>query len=290
MTRWDTITARAGWAMLLVFVALSSYLNARAAQLGGAATTEAIAFHAAIPVVLLLAGLFAETVALAPAVHRQARWTAVTALVGIFTVTLIASYIAVLAVITRWNPHAPGWVNAGLAAVPDAAMVMAGTVVLSLRVRRHGVAAAPSRTQAPSRWQRLGDAMVTRAEAALVVPVHRDDTGDTGTTTSDDARIEAGVSPEPAAVHRADVSRRGDTDAAVHRDAPVRLAVVPRDADPRRIAGQIVADGRTTAPLDVVVAVLELLADGVAQRVVATETGLSVGAVQRIVKAAREAA
>lgn len=289
MTKWDIITGRFAWAMLVLFTALSAYLNARRAMFD-LAGIEAIVLHAAIPVVLLLAGLFAETVALAPAVHRPAKWVVVTALVGIFTVTMIASYLAILAVITAWNPHAPGWVNAGLASVPDAVMLMAGTVVLSLRVRRHGVAAAPSRTRTPSRWQRLADGLTARAEAALAVPVHRDAGGDPDPATSDDARIASDVSLESAAVHRADVSRRGDTDAAAHRDAPVRLAVVPRDADPRRIAEQLVADGRTTAPIEVVEQVLELLAAGAAQRLVAERTGLSVGAVQRIVKAAREAA
>ncbi|CAM3778678.1 hypothetical protein H7J08_00965 [Mycobacterium frederiksbergense] len=289
MSRWDQATARAGWGMLVGFTALSSYLNARAAQLQGGAAIEAVVFHAAVPCVLLVAGLFAELVALS-GVHRAAKAVTVTVLVAVFTVTLIASYIAVLAVVVRWNPHAPGWVNAALAAVPDAAMVMAGTVVLSLRVRRHGVAAAPSPTRPPSRWSRLADGLTARVEAALTVPAHRGGESDTGAATSDDVRIASDVSLESAAVHRDVVSRRGDSHSAVHRDAPVRLAVVPRDADPRRIAERLVADGRTTAPIDVVVQVLELLADGVAQRLVAEQTGLSVGAVQRIVKAAREAA
>lgn len=169
MTHWDRLTVRAGWAILVAFAALSSYLNARAAQLASGATTEAIVFHAAVPVVLLVAGLFAELVALS-GVHRVAKFVTVSGLVAVFAVTLIASYLAILDVVARWNPYAPGWVNAGISAVPDIVMVMAGTVVLSLRVRRHGLAPAASRTPAPSRWRRLADAAAARAEAALAVP------------------------------------------------------------------------------------------------------------------------
>lgn len=169
MTSWDRITARAGWLLLVGFTALSSYLNARAAMLAGAADTEQIVFHAAIPAVLIVAAVFAELVALS-GVHRIAKAVTVTVLVGVFTVTLIASYIAILAVVQVWNPHAPAWVNAALAAVPDAAMVMAGTTVLSLRMKRHGLAPATPRTRAPSRWRRLADAAAARAEAALAVP------------------------------------------------------------------------------------------------------------------------
>ena len=286
MTSWDRLTARAGWTMLVLFTALSSYLNARRVVLDDGATAELVAFHAAIPAVLLIVALFAELVALS-GVHRVAKIVSVTVMVAIFATTLIASYLAVLAVVARWNPHAPAWVNQSLAAVPDAAMVMAGTVVLSLRVRRHGLAPAASRTPAPSRWRRVADAAAARAEAALAVPVHRSGGGDTGAATSDDARIAAGVSTDDTTVHRDGASRDRDAGTAMHRP---RLAVVHRDADPRRIAEQLVADGRTTAPIEVVVQVLELLADGVAQRVAAERTGLSVGAVQRIVKAAREAA
>lgn len=286
MTAWDRITARAGWLMLMTFTALSSYLNARRVVLDDGATAELVVFHASIPVVLLVVGVFAELVALS-GVHRVAKIVSVTVLVAIFATTLIASYIAVLAVVMRWNPHAPGWVNQALAAVPDGAMVMAGTVVLSLRVRQHGLAPAASRTPAPSRWRRVADAAAARAEAALAVPVHRSGGGDTGAATSDDTRIAAGASTDDTTVHRDGASPDRDADTAMHRP---QLAVVHREADPRRIAEQLVADGRTTAGVETVAAVLELLAGGVAQRVIADRTGISASAVQRIVKAAREAA
>ena len=169
MNNWDRITGRAGWATLIVFTALSSYLNARMAMLDGVATTEQVAFHAAIPAILLVAGLFAESVAMS-SVHRVAKWVTVTSLGAVFAITLVASYIAVFGVVGTWNPHAPRWVNCGLAAVPDIVMVMAGTVILGLRMKRHGLAPVTSPTRAPRRLQRLADAATDRVTAALSVP------------------------------------------------------------------------------------------------------------------------
>lgn len=171
MTRWDRITARAAWAVLLVFTGLSSYLNARAAAFDPAATTEWLAFHAAVPPVMLVAALVAEMAALS-SMHRPVKAAVVTVMVAVFGITLSASYVAVLTVTRTWNPHAPAWVNAALAAVPDLIMVMGGVSVLSLRMRRHGLASADSRTPSQkSRLRRLADAATARAEAALTVPV-----------------------------------------------------------------------------------------------------------------------
>lgn len=181
MTAWDRITGRAGWALLVLFTALSAYLNARAALLEGPAGAGLIAFHAGIPAVLLVAGLFAELVALS-GVHRAAKWVTVTVLTSIFAVTMIASYIAVLAVVQRWNPHAPTWVNQALAAVPDAAMLMAGTVVLSLRMRRHGLAPATPQPRPRSPWRPVADAAAARAEAALTAPGEGSATPSVGVT------------------------------------------------------------------------------------------------------------
>ncbi|MCB9441222.1 MAG: hypothetical protein H6523_13355 [Mycolicibacterium sp.] len=152
-----------------MFTALSSYLNARMAMLDGVATAEQIAFHAAIPAILLVAGLFAESVAMS-SVHRVAKWVTVTGLGAVFAITLVASYVAVFGVVDTWNPHAPRWVNCGLAAVPDIVMIMAGTCVLSLRMKRHGLAPVTSPTRAPKRWSRLADAATDRVTAALSGP------------------------------------------------------------------------------------------------------------------------
>jgi hypothetical protein len=170
MTRWDLITVRAAWVLLIVFTALSSYLNARRAGFDIGATNEQLAFHAGIPPVMLVAALFAELAALS-SMHRTAKGVVVAGLVLVFGTTLAASYVAVLAVTNAWNPHAPGWLNAALAAVPDIIIVMSGVTVLSLRMRRHGLASANSRTPQLSRLRRLADAATARAEAALTVPL-----------------------------------------------------------------------------------------------------------------------
>jgi hypothetical protein len=170
MTRWDRTTATAAWLVLIAFTALSSLLNARAAAFEPGASTEQILFHAAVPPAMLVAALFAELVALS-SVHRPARAVVTFALAAVFGIALAASYIAVLEVTAAWNPNAPGWINAGLAAVPDIVMVMAGVTVLDLRMRRHGIAAAESRAPRPSRLRRLADAATARVEASLTVPV-----------------------------------------------------------------------------------------------------------------------
>ena len=169
MSNWDRITGRAGWATLIAFTALSSYLNARRAMFGDGATTEQVVFHASIPAVLIVAGMLAELVALS-SMHRPAKWVIVTGLFTVFGIVAVASYIAILGVVKEWNAHSPLWVNRGLAAVPDIAMIMAGTCVLSLRMRRHGLAPVASPTSAPKRWSRLADAATDRVTAALSGP------------------------------------------------------------------------------------------------------------------------
>ncbi len=169
MNNWDRITARAGWATLIVFTALSSYLNARRAMFGDGATIEQVVFHASIPAVLIVAGMLAELVALS-SMHRPAKWVIVTGLFTVFGIVAVASYIAILGVVTEWNAPSPLWVNRGLAAVPDIAMIMAGTCVLSLRMRRHGLAPAASPTRTPKRWSRLADAATDRVAAVLAGP------------------------------------------------------------------------------------------------------------------------
>ena len=170
MTRWDRLTAHTAWAVLLVFTGLSSFLNARRAAFDPAATAAQLTFHAGIPPVMLVAALLAELAALS-SMHRAAKGVVVAGLVLVFGFTLAASYVAVLAVTNAWNPHAPAWVNVGLAAAPDVVMLMSGVSVLSLRMRRHGLASADSRTPSLTRLRRLADAATARAEAALTVPV-----------------------------------------------------------------------------------------------------------------------
>lgn len=280
MTSWDKLTARAGWAMLLIFTALSSYLNARHAQLAGGATTEQIIFHAAVPTVLLVAAVFAELVALS-SVHRAAKLITVTVLVGIFTVTLIASYIAILAVVTVWNPHAPAWVNAALAAVPDAAMVMAGTTVLSLRMKRHGLTPATPRTRAQGRWRRLADAAASRAEAALAVP----------------EKPQVNAAADPAAEPVAEAAETpaepvAEPAAEVRRPSPKQSAEPPADPtlQPFMEAGQRLAEARLVRGKTAVdyAEILKAVDQGWSPTKIKRELGFSHETTQKVREAAGE--
>ena len=221
MTAWDRATARAAWAVLLTFTALSSYLNARAAAFDPAAATEQLMIHAAIQPVMLTAAAFTEMAALST-MHRAAKAVVVTVMGSVFGITLAASYAAVLNVTRAWNPHAPGWVNMALAAVPDLVMVMAGVTVLSLRMRRHGLAAAPSATPRRSRMRRLADAATARAEAVLAAPV------------AVEPEAAAGTLAEPAVGASADPTTAADAASAGVVAEPSR----PTPRSPRRPAAK----------------------------------------------------
>lgn len=162
--RWDAPTTWFAWTVLIAFTALSSYMNGAYAVM----THSRVWFHAGIPAVVLVLGVFLELTFLSSA-HRAAKRIVVTGLGASFLVVLIASYLAVLHVTVVWNPHAPAWVNAALAALPDVVMVLAATVVLSLRMKRQAAAAAV-KPATESRWRRLADAATNRVEAALAVP------------------------------------------------------------------------------------------------------------------------
>lgn len=225
MTRWDRMTAHSAWAVLLVFTALSSYLNARAAAFDPAATAEWLWFHAAVPPVMLVAALVAEMAALS-SMHKPVRGAVVTVMVSVFAITLAASYVAVLTVTRTWNPHAPGWVNAALAAVPDLIMVMSGVTVLSLRMRQHGLSPSDSRTPQMSRFRRLADAATARAEAALTVPesaaTHVPESGARTLTDpfTDGSNSAGGASAELSADPRPPVGGPATRRSAVHSVDP----------------------------------------------------------------------
>ena len=217
MTAWDRATARAAWVVLIAFTGLSSYLNARSAAFDPAVTAEQLWFHAGVPPVMLTAAAFTEMAALS-AMHRPVKAVAVTVMTAVFVITLAASYVAVLAVTRAWNPHAPGWINAGLAAVPDLVMTMAGVTILSLRIRCHGLAAAPSATPRPNRLRRLADAATARAEAVLAVPV------------AVEPEAAAGTLAEPAVGASADPTTAADAASADVVAEPSR----PTPRSPRR--------------------------------------------------------
>ncbi|WP_158002077.1 hypothetical protein [Mycobacterium avium] len=163
--RWDRPTAVAAWAVLITFTTITCLVNARYATMTG----SHVMFHAAIPVAVLVSAVFAEMAALSSA-HRWVKAVCVAVLVGIFGTVLVASYLGVLHVFLEWNPNpspAAERVYHVVAAIPDALMVVSGTVLMSLRMKH------PSRSAKPateSRWRRLADAATARAEAALAVP------------------------------------------------------------------------------------------------------------------------
>lgn len=293
MSTWDKLTGRAGWAVLIVFTALSSYLNARRVVLDGAADTELIVFHAAIPAVLLVAGLFAELVSMS-SVHRTAKAVTVTGLVAVFGITLVASYLAILGVVVAWNPHAPAWVNAGLAAVPDIVMVMSGSVILSLRVRRHGLAPTakkPSRKASPGRWSRIGDNLMSRAERLTEVREPQ--------VTAVGHAARADEPQPPAQVNRAPAAHTGQAPrTTAHRDAAQPARPATQDAEPvqrptptedHRIAAQRLVDAkRATQPVEVVAEVLAAADAGMSKREIETATGVPASTAARIVSRAKE--
>ncbi|GAB5896991.1 hypothetical protein OKHIL_27980 [Mycolicibacterium mageritense] len=155
-SRWDTPTGLFAWLMLAAFTALSSVMNVEYARL----TESDVLFHGAIPVVVLVVGFFAELTFLSSS-HTWAKRAVLAALLGCFAVVLVASYLGVRYTVNDRNPHAPEWVNNGLAAIPDVVMLAAATVLLSLRARRKGTI---SETAKPSRWAKIGGNLMTRAE------------------------------------------------------------------------------------------------------------------------------
>lgn len=154
--RWDTPTGLFAWLMLVAFTALSSVMNVEYARL----TQSDAPFHGAIPVVVLVVGFFAELTFLSSS-HNWAKRAVLAALLSCFAVVLVASYLGVRHVVNDRNPHAPEWVNNGLAAIPDVVMLAAATVLLSLRARRKSHV---SETAKPSRWAKIGGNLMTRAE------------------------------------------------------------------------------------------------------------------------------
>ncbi|CPW94954.1 hypothetical protein [Mycobacteroides abscessus] len=155
-SRWDTPTGLFAWLMLAAFTALSSVMNVEYARL----TESDVLFHGAIPVVVLVVGFFAELTFLSSS-HNWAKRAVLAALLGCFAVVLVASYLGVRYTVNDRNPHAPEWVNNGLAAIPDVVMLAAATVLLSLRARRKS---GDSGTKKTSRWGRIKDNMGQRVE------------------------------------------------------------------------------------------------------------------------------
>lgn len=161
LSRWHTPTLLFLWAVALAFAGLSCYINDQYAVTFGANQM----FHAAIPVVVLVAALMVELMMLSEA-HGWARWIAVAVTFFVFVVALCVSYLAVEQMALFWSHLFPTWLLKTAAVIPDAMAVAAGTGIVSLRVK--GRAAKPAaRTRSVSRWSQLADAVTSRAVAEL---------------------------------------------------------------------------------------------------------------------------
>lgn len=164
---WDTPTAWVATVVLVGFTALSAYINARYAI----HTSTEVWLHAGIPLVVLVTALLAELTFLSSA-HGWARAVGLVGFLSVFVVVIVASYMAVLSMMTEvWNAGQPWTMNAFLSAVPDAVMVICSVTLLSLRHKSHKrqPSTEARKQRGAGRWSRLADAATRRAEAALAV-------------------------------------------------------------------------------------------------------------------------
>lgn len=168
----DTFTMVVSALVLVAFTALSCYLN----QVYAVAESEDVAYHVALPILALGAGIFAEVIFLSN-VHRTVRWLTGTLVSVGFAAVMLASYLAVLGVAEAKYPTFPTLLIYVLAAFPDGFMVIAATVILALRVRRTKLRGAVTKTSTkPARGgfaRRLAEAATARAEVFLTPPPPR---------------------------------------------------------------------------------------------------------------------
>ena len=267
--RWDTPTKWFAWAVLLAFTALSSYMNGAYAVL----TDSRVWFHAGIPAVVLVLGVFLELTFLSSA-HRAAKRIVVTGLALSFAVVLVASYLAVLHVTVVWNPHAPVWVNAALAALPDVVMVLAATVVLSLRLVHRPADGVEQPDLHEERVTQPMEQVVTQPE-----PTH-------------DAVLEQSMTHIEATREATQKRPTATREPVVKRPVSQSPPLVLTD-DAAVVAQRITEETTISQPVEVIVKVLELATQaGMSQRKIADampkNDKVSSSTVGRIVTAARE--
>lgn len=145
----DTLTTKVSWGVLVVFTILSCHLNAVYARAHG----EDVIYHVAIPVLALMAGLFAELIFLS-SVHWTARLVTGTFVTIGFGATMVASYIAVRGVVLAKFTTFPHLLNDIISAFPDGFMVSAATVLLAQRWTRIR-AAKRARVEQPEQQEYL---------------------------------------------------------------------------------------------------------------------------------------
>lgn len=153
------------WALLVAGAVVSAKLNAVHAT----RVHDTVAFHVAVPLVALFAGLYAELIFMST--HpRAVRWTAGAAVLIGFVFAMASSYVSILAVVQEDMKAAPGWMQKGTAALPDAVMIIAVTVLLSHRWRTSRTADVTEADRQPNRFKRLTGKAMDKVEARLDKP------------------------------------------------------------------------------------------------------------------------
>lgn len=161
LTATDQLVRWLSWLLLIVGTVVSARLNAMHAERVG----DTMAYHVAIPITALSAGLYAELILMST--HpRVVRWTAGSAVIIGFVFAMASSYTSILAVMRGDMAGADPWMQYGVAAMPDAVMIIAVSVLVSHRwrsTRAHTEQRPPKRPQSALR-RSLGGLSVDTVE------------------------------------------------------------------------------------------------------------------------------
>lgn len=165
LTATDKFLWWLSWALLIAGAAVSAKLNGTHAV----RVQDTVAFHVAVPLVALFAGLYAELIFMST--HpRVVRWTAGVAVVTGFVFAMASSYVSILEVVRKDMAAAPDWMQKGTAALPDAVMVVAVTVLVAHRWRVSRAVDTPAADRQPNRLKRLTGKALDKVEARLDKP------------------------------------------------------------------------------------------------------------------------
>lgn len=165
LTSTDKLAHWLSWLFLVLGTLVSAYLNSvHAARVGDAA-----AYHVAAPLIALLMGLYAEVILLST-YPRIVRWTAGIATTSGFLFAMASSYVSILAVARADMANAYAWMQAGTAALPDAVMILAVTVLVAHRWRSTRSTPATDSDRQPNRFRRLTTKAFDRIESKLDKP------------------------------------------------------------------------------------------------------------------------
>lgn len=165
LTATDRFLWWLSWALLIAGAAVSAKLNGTHAV----RVQDTVVFHVAVPLVALFAGLYAELIFMST--HpRVVRWTAGVAVVTGFVFAMASSYVSILEVVRKDMAAAPDWMQKGTAALPDAVMVVAVTVLVAHRWRVSRAVDTPAADRQPNRLKRLTGKALDKVEARLDKP------------------------------------------------------------------------------------------------------------------------